>query len=291
MNLILIHGRDQQGKDPSKLKKEWIDTLKIGLAKNSLELPEDVNIVFPFYGDLLDSFSKDVTNPGSITGVIAKGSIAEKQLTFYFDILSEIALNAKIDDHKIKETSISIQEKGPLNWGWIQAILRALDAYSSFGDTSLEKFTYDVFVYLTIPEIRRQINEFILSSIKEGPTVIVGHSLGSVVGYNVLRELKGSDVKKYITIGSPLGLKSIKAQLDTPLRMPSSVTGGWYNAYDERDFVALNPLDKKNFNISPSIVNSNHVNNQTKNRHGIIGYLNDAAVAGEIHKYLTSSGE
>jgi hypothetical protein len=287
MNLILIHGRDQQGKDPSKLKKEWLDTLKIGLSKNSLKLPEEVNVIFPFYGDLLDALSKDITNPNSISGVVAKGSIVEKQLLFYFEMLSEVALNAEIDDKQISELIVGPQEKGPLNWEWIQAIIRALDANTSFGNSSLKKFTYDVFVYLTIPAIKRQINDFILSSVKEGPTVVVGHSLGSVVGYNVLQELKEKNVKKYITIGSPLGLNSIKSQLNTPLTMPSSVTNGWYNAFDERDFVALNPLDKKSFNISPSIVNNHHVKNQTDNRHGIIGYLNDGTVAKEIYKSLT----
>lgn len=288
MNLILIHGRDQQGKDPSELKKEWLDTLKKGLSKSGLELPEDVNIVFPFYGDLLDALSKDIRNPDSIEGVIAKGDIEEKQLTFYFEILSEMAVNAGINDKEISDLLIGEREKGPLNWGWIQIIMKALDAHSPFGDFTLEKSTFDVFVYLTIPAIRIKVNKFITDSIPPGPTVVVGHSLGSVVGYNVLQQLAGQNIKKYITIGSPLGLNSIKNHLSTPLKMPSSVSNGWYNAYDERDFVALNPLDKSHFNISPSIVNSNHVKNKTDNRHGIVGYLNDAAVAKEIYNALTS---
>lgn len=288
MNLILIHGRDQQDEDPSELKKKWIDTLNSGLAKSSLKLPENVNLIFPFYGQLLDALSKDRNNPDNITGVIAKGDIPEKQLLFYYEMLSEISSNAKIGDQKILEFADGPQEKGPLNWGWIQAIFRALDSHSPFGNASLKQFTFDVFVYLTDSKIKRKINEFILSSIKEGPTVVVGHSLGSVVGYNILHELPGRNVKKYITVGSPLGLNSIKNHLKTPLKMPLSVTDGWYNAYDDRDFVALNPLDEHNFNISPSIVNSNHVQNQTNNRHGIIGYLNDNQVANEIYKALIS---
>jgi hypothetical protein len=288
MNLILIHGRDQQGKNPSELKKEWLDTLKEGLSKNNLELPHDINIVFPFYGDLLDALSKDIRNPNSIAGVIAKGSIEEKQLSFYFEMLSEMAVNAEIDDKEISDLVVGTREKGPLNWEWIQAIMRALDKHSPFGNLALEKGTFDVFVYLTIEAIKSQVNKFIMNSIPEGPTVVVGHSLGSVVGYNVLQQLTGHSIKKYITIGSPLGLRSIKGHLSTPLKMPVSVTGGWYNAYDERDFVALNALDKLNFNITPSIVNSSHVRNKTDNRHGIIGYLNDALVAKEIYTALTS---
>jgi hypothetical protein len=288
MNLILIHGRDQQGKDTSELKKEWVDTLNDGLSKNSLELPEDVNIVFPFYGDLLDALSKDITNPNSIAGVIAKGSIEEKQLSFYYEILTEMAANASIEDKDIGKLLVGPQQRGMGNWEWVQAVMRTLDSHTPFGNTALEKRTFDVYAYLTMPEVRRQTDEFILKSIPEGPSVVVGHSLGSVVGYNVLRGLEGQNIKKYITLGSPLGLRSIQNHLSSPLKMPQAVTGGWYNAYDDRDYVALKPLDKINFNISPSIVNSSHVRNQTENRHGIIGYLNDAAVAKEIYNSLTS---
>ncbi len=87
-------------------------------------------------------------------------------------------------------------------------------------------------------------------------------------------------------MGSPLGLASVRPFLDLPLGMPSCVQNGWFNAYDERDFVALNPLDKKFFNIQPPIENKNDVDNQTENRHGIIGYLNDAVVARKIYEAL-----
>lgn len=43
--------------------------------------------------------------------------------------------------------------------------------------------------------------------------------------------------------------------------------------------VALNPLDDTFFYTDPPIINNNQVRNQTDNRHGIIGYLNDARVA------------
>ena len=51
---------------------------------------------------------------------------------------------------------------------------------------------------------------------------------------------------------------------------------------DERDVVALHPLDSANFNIDPAIENKTDVNNHTDNRHGITGYLDDATVAKRI---------
>ena len=118
-------------------------------------------------------------------------------------------------------------------------------------------------------------------------TVVVSHSLGTVVAYSVL----GSDPRRlkvplFVTVGSPLGVRAIRDQL-RPLRYPSLVDG-WYNAFDTRDVVALYPLDGTNFPVVPSIENNSAVKNHTDNRHGIDGYLDDPAVAKRIIGTLNS---
>ena len=50
--------------------------------------------------------------------------------------------------------------------------------------------------------------------------------------------------------------------------------------------MALNPLDSDYFPADPEIINYDGVDNQTENRHGIIGYLNDANVARHIAEVL-----
>ena len=55
---------------------------------------------------------------------------------------------------------------------------------------------------------------------------------------------------------------------------------------DERDIVALYPLDSDHFAIDPAIENKLDVDNPTVNRHGITGYLSDAVVARRIHDAL-----
>jgi hypothetical protein len=287
MKLILIHGRDQQGKDPDVLKTTWINTWEEGLKKNGLIIPEDLEMIFPYYGDLLDSLVKEANLPTTINKVIARGdSSATPDMDFFNDFLLEVAANSNISEAKITENfDGQIQERGPLNWEWIQAILKTLDK-TPLGSLSIKKFTYDAYLYLTIPGIQNQINKFVSGLIDNKPSVVLGHSLGSAVGYNVLQSNPGFSVKKYITVGSPLGLNSFKSKLAEPLSMPACVSGGWYNAYDERDVVALQPLDKKYFNIIPPIKNYDGVNNHTKNRHGIEGYLDDAVVAKAIFDSL-----
>ncbi len=177
--------------------------------------------------------------------------------------------------------------KGPQNWEWVQAIFRALDKHvPGMSDNVLERFTRDVYLYSTRSAVKAEINGIVAAALSEAePAVVVGHSLGSVVAYSVLREdARALQVPLYITVGCPLGVRPIRDQLK-PLKFPKPAKA-WYNAFDERDVVALYPLDHANFPVTPSVANYNKVKNHTDNRHGIIGYLDDATVAQAIHKAL-----
>lgn len=292
MRLVMLHGRDQQGQNPNDLKSIWYKSLDTGLQKNNLTLPNDIDIVFPFYGDILEELVNQSKISGDIEGVIARGDIPQHQLIFYNELLLELIKNAAIPQSAIEENYTGAYiERGPLNWGWTHALLQTLDKHTSIGNLSIKKYTYDVFVYLTFPGIRSHIDNFVINEIGHGPFVLVGHSLGSVIGYNILHSGKFNDVRKYITLGSPLGLKAIKTWLKKPLSMPTCIKDGWYNAYDDADVVALNSLDKNNFNINPPIENNNKIYNWTDNRHGIEGYLDDKNVALAIHSALLENKE
>lgn len=287
MKLIFIHGRAQGGKDPIVLRKLWIESFKDGLAKSDLSLPiaaED--IILPFYADKLDELVDSINQPKE--DVITKGNdLINTEARFFNDFLLELASNAEIHEDQIEQNIESeIKEKGVLNWGWVQAILKTLDNTGKLGELSIKQFTYDVYIYLTNPNVKTKINEIVKQQISDEPCVLVGHSLGSIVSYNILRDTMGLNVVKYVTLGSPLGLKSVKKYLKVPIKMPDCVKNGWFNAYDDRDVVALKPLDSANFKIEPLIENKNDVNNHTSNRHGIEGYLNDREVAKVVYNAL-----
>jgi pimeloyl-ACP methyl ester carboxylesterase len=169
-----------------------------------------------------------------------------------------------------------------LNWEWVQAILRAVDMHGGgMSQSALEMFTRDVFLYTTRAGVRDEIDRIVAAALTEQPTVVVGHSLGSVVAYSVLvTDRRALRVPLYLTVGCPLGIRAIRDQF-RPLKFPVPVKS-WYNAFDTRDVVALNPLDRSNFPVNPDIVNYSSVRNQTDNRHGIVGYLDDSAVADKI---------
>lgn len=290
MKLIFIHGRAQGGKEQNILRKTWIDTLKSGLKKSGLTLPiPENNILFPYYGDLLDKLIDEFNKPAE--AIVKKGvEMGSNDARFFYDFLNEVAENANITTEEIEKEDPNITtQKGPLNWEWIQSILKAIDKNSNWSESSIKIFTYDVFLYLTIPAIREEINSEVKKKFSNESCIVVGHSLGSIVSYNILRDMPTLTVCKFITVGSPLGINAVKKYLKTPIKMPESVKNGWFNAYDDRDVVALNPLDEKHFNITPLIENKSDVNNHTTNRHGIEGYLNDKVVAKEIFEALKNN--
>ena len=153
------------------------------------------------------------------------------------------------------------------------------------GDPVLDSFTRDVYVYLTYNAVSGKIDKIVSNILDDQPCVVVAHSLGPIVTYRVLRALaKKVNVRGFVTVGSPLGLATVRSHLAPPaLAMPLGVAK-WMNAFDPRDVVALRPLDATTWDIKPPIENQGEVDNFTDNRHGISGYLDDPQVARWIVK-------
>lgn len=286
--LVFVHGRAQQNKDSVRLKQEWISSFREGLAKNNLELPiEEADIRFPYYGDTLYQMSAGVDAATAAKVIVRGKGIDGSELSFVRDVLEELRMKSGISEEEIHEQiDLQVIERGPLNWAWTQSILKVIDRKVPFSSgASVALFTRDVHQYLTKGGIRDHLEAGVLQAIKPGePTVVVGHSLGSIVAYNLLRReghTRGWDIPLYVTVGSPLGVTRIRKAL-APISHPECVKS-WFNALDERDVVALYPLESPHFTIDPAITNKRNVKNQTENHHGISGYLNDAEVARRVY--------
>ncbi len=69
----------------------------------------------------------------------------------------------------------------------------------------------------TTPDLRERIWSRIESVVTDETRVLVGHSLGSVVSYNALRRNPQWKVHTFVTLGSPLGQRTVLDQLDPPI--------------------------------------------------------------------------
>jgi hypothetical protein len=289
--LIFVHGRAQERKDARAMKDEWIDAWRKGLAKSGLEVPiPDSQIRFPYYGDTLDQLTRGV-DPRDVAEVIVMGQSADaEEKAFVLAYLREVQRSAGISDAQVRRLNgAPTIEQGVQDWHWVHPLLSALDAnVPGASGTSVALFTNDVYRYLTSPGIRDVMDVGVRRALAPGrQSVVVSHSLGTVVAYNVLRrdgETAGFEVPLFVTLGSPLAVNVIRQAL-APIRHPRCAER-WFNAFDPRDIVALYPLDVAHFDIDPSIENKTDVDNNTPNRHGIAGYLDDKDVARRIFDAL-----
>lgn len=298
--LIFVHGRAQQHKDAVALKAEWIDALEEGLAKSGLTLPiPEPDVRFPFYGTTLYDLVAG-RSAAEAAEVIVRGteSDADEQ-RFLRAVLEEVRREAGITDAQLAEVAgQDVVERGPGQWEWVQAVLRAVDRFVPHGSGGgIALATRDVYQYLRNTAIRQHIDEGVAQALlADRESVVVSHSLGTVVAYNTLMQLGAArqwKVPLFVTLGSPLAVSEIRKTmrgLTSPLRCPPCA-GAWFNAMDERDIVALYPLTTAHFPLDPAqpaIENKTDVRNRTENRHGIAGYLDDAEVARRIHDALVA---
>jgi hypothetical protein len=292
--LIFIHGRAQQQKDSVALKKDWIEAFRKGLAKSGLALPiPETSIRFPYYGDTLFDLAAKKP-PEQAAEIVVRGveKADEQEKRFVLSVLNEILEKQGVTDEEIEQQlgpNAEVVERGILNWGWVQAALQVIDRKLPGGSgNSIALFTNDVYQYINNPVIHERINKGVRQAFTPNTSsVVVSHSLGTVVAYSMLREeahAKNWKVPLFMTLGSPLAVTAIRARL-APIKHPVCAEK-WYNAMDERDVVALYPLNKKHFKIDPEIENKTNVDNHTDNRHGIAGYLDDKDVAKRIHDAL-----
>jgi hypothetical protein len=281
--LVLIHGRGQENRDPDTLKAEWLASLTRGAASFGQTLPPNLEVEFPYYGDILDKYSRELGIPLT-SDIQSRGSALDDEfLVFQAEFAEAVRQQAGISDAQVDlEYGADPAPRGPLNWKWVQAILRAIDKNgAAMNQKTLETFTRDVFLYTTRAGIRDEIDAIVAAKLTEEPSVVVAHSLGTVVAYSVLRnERRSLRIPLLVTVGSPLAVRAVRDQF-RPLRSPPPVQS-WYNAFDTRDVVALYPLDDANFPVTPAIVNNSAVKNPTSNRHGITGYLDNGDVAKRI---------
>ncbi|WP_369253727.1 hypothetical protein [Streptomyces sp. R35] len=151
----------------------------------------------------------------------------------------------------------------------------------------------DVEAYTAWPDRRRLTRERVGKTIRDyRPTVVVAHSLGSVVVYETLLDEAYSDldVELLLTVGSPLGLPGLARRLDPALRAgrgtrPAGVRR-WVNIADVGDIVAIPPGLSDVFPID-----QDETTDTGLGFHAFGGYLADGLTATALTAYLDYPGD
>lgn len=132
---------------------------------------------------------------------------------------------------------------------------------------------------------------------------LIGHSMGSIIAYDVLRDLENSGIKvqQFVTIGSPLGLSTVKEKIKQERRgknepfIPKNVINSWGNLGDPKDLVSADLTLKGEYHDSGGCqVKDLFVQNGYRykkngewehNHHKSYGYLRTPALATHLKAF------
>ena len=134
--------------------------------------------------------------------------------------------------------------------------LKARFGMNSLADSFLGKLLKDLDLYYGDEAIRKILRDDLkqqLLAAQGHKIMLVAHSMGSIIAYDVLTLLGQSnpefEIDHFVTIGSPLGLPHVKGKIikefthrgpeSERLRTPSVVKKRWVNFADRKDPVAL----------------------------------------------------
>lgn len=149
-------------------------------------------------------------------------------------------------------------------------------------------------------DIRKSLSE-LLEQNKEKEILLIAHSMGSIVAYDVLRgydETLAVKIKHFITIGSPLGLPYVSKKVRDEFgdaRAPQNVAR-WSNLADPGDKVAIDVNIRDDYSANADgvraedlLVHNDYANHEGKaNNHKSYGYLRAPEMSDRIRDFLIS---
>ncbi len=267
--VVGVHGILQQFRGADTLRSVWEPGIRDGLRAAGYESPEKVDTEVVFYGDIFrppGAKSSDVP-------VIDPNSLDQDEI----ELLRALAASTK-------SSQLEGAKGVPAS---VQTLLRVLIQTKFFeglvgrnGERALLFGLRQVRLYLHDHEIRKDVQARFDAAIKADTQVVVGHSLGSVVAYEGLCKGKHPQVRAYVSLGSPLGIRPIVFD-----RLAPECTNGkgcfpavnsWHNVADEGDLVALIKELRPLFGSGSEIVDK-RVNNGSDS-HNIGRYLTSREV-------------
>ncbi|MFF7646998.1 alpha/beta hydrolase [Streptomyces canus] len=171
--------------------------------------------------------------------------------------------------------------------GWASASLmvghlRQVARYLSRGEPDAAGLTLDA-------RIRRCVERELDPS---GPTIVVAHSLGTVVALEALQSYDGT-VPLLVTLGSPMGMRTaVRDRMHPrPLRVPDRVET-WLNFWDRDDLVVGRPLSEKSVrpNASSVVPSTRRIDSDGAWVHPSVKYLAHPGVAGPVFEAIAANG-
>jgi len=218
LSIVATHGRDRHFEIGATMGLLWEEALRQSLELIYASYAHTIPYHFAFYGNL---WRRDI--PEDLVAQIT-------QLGFAEDLLQELGL------------PIPPQKEEEGGWDILADTIAVLDRHLHIGPTILKRFLADLSEYFRDRNLRLKTMQRLETKIRDAGSevLLLAHSMGTIVSYDLLMRKPELPVYAIITFGSPLGLPSIHnnvALADGSTPFPA-YPSHWINIYNRQDFVA-----------------------------------------------------
>ncbi|MET7769363.1 serine protease [Nocardia sp. NPDC005366] len=282
-SVLFLHGRGQQGRDPTELRRSWTAGLNKGLTLADLRPIDPVDVYFPFYGDQLAA-SVDPREAADTGSALYENLVAEAAHRAGMPRADELPADELPADPEAWELFGGI---GAVVLGRLHDQLSWIAARSGLDSALIGAIFKDVAAYLDDERVRKGVLDTVLPDVPVGgELILVSHSLGTVVAMDLLTQLpREQNVSLLVTAGSPLGLDGVYRKLLSGVASRPERVGEWLNTWYAGDPIAIGcPLRQV---WGPELADL-PVENPKERAHDIAEYLAHAAVAATIGQQLSA---
>lgn len=280
--IIGVHGIGQQQFGRAQLLRDWMPAVSDGVEIATGQAPPNLDLDIAFYGNL---FLHPVASGGkSAKGLPVEGLLADldpAELGDLDEAVTEVVTSEEVQTAAELPPIMGVPHIPP----WLQAQLRAIDA--KFGAAAGVLYVGElrqVRRYLTEPDLKATVDgivaEKMATTVAGGSRILVGHSLGSVVAWEFVRQHPEHELDLLVTLGSPLSLRMVRSRLPEQGctgGIPGHV-GSWVNVRDLGDPVAC----AGNLATWWPEVDDRYVDNGRDDAHSATRYLSKAETGSAI---------
>ncbi|MFH1282965.1 MAG: hypothetical protein ABII27_04810 [bacterium] len=299
--IICIHGLGN--KPPSHLYKSW---WKKSILKGLSEIHRArlfLNLELVYYADLLHSRPLDAECKDKNDPLFIKEPYVPESKIIQSNGEHQTAV---FDQLKAQLEKVIFTATVSLNIDTItDSILRRY--FSDLADYYYKIYKIVDGKELPLGEIIRQRLSEVLYKNRKKEILLIGHSMGSIIAYDVLRRtLPEVKIHSFVSVGSPLGisviLKKIFQQSNfssiKDVAVPESIQYAWYNIFDPRDIITLGNSIRDYYKENNKLVkvidlkiNNSYEHNGKNNPHKIYGYLREEEFSAILNNFLTDGKE
>jgi hypothetical protein len=289
MRIAFVHGINNENNTPQSIEQTWWTALSDSWNALGMAQKPKPTISVAYYGDILAA--------GSQGNAVEMGP-SPVSTGHAIELLKEYAraggvtqqdLNAAADEAGISRKAV---EQGFPHEGWIIDFAGLLEGIlPSKGKFIARLFLRQAVVYINDIALAAKIDLKVRSQILDGqpdPTIVVAHSLGTVVAYRVLaaQAQQSRNVPLFVTLGSPLSVMIFAPILPPRGSLPKPPIAKWLNGRHQDDFVTLGRAITKASIGFGGVVDETKIVNPDDDKHSIVRYLASPQIARAIHAAL-----